>query len=38
MIVYSGAGHLPNSLRQMRQVVEHNLQWFDHWLWGAPAP
>ena len=36
MIVYNGAGHLPNGLRQTRALVEHNLEWFGHWLWGEP--
>jgi dipeptidyl aminopeptidase/acylaminoacyl peptidase len=34
MIVYKGAGHLPSGLRQTRAVVEHNLDWFDRWIWG----
>ena len=34
MIVYKGAGHLPNGLRQTRAVAEHNLEWFGQWLWG----
>ena len=43
MIVYKGAGHLPSRLSQARAVVEHNLEWFDRWIWGrgggdSPAP
>ncbi|HLL75439.1 MAG TPA: S9 family peptidase [Pyrinomonadaceae bacterium] len=34
MIVYKGAGHLPSGLRQTRAVAEHNLEWFDRWIWG----
>lgn len=35
MIVYRGAGHLPNGLRQTRAVMEHNLEWFGQWIWGS---
>ncbi|MGH7723841.1 MAG: S9 family peptidase [Candidatus Eiseniibacteriota bacterium] len=38
MIVYNGVGHLPYRLGQYKAVVEHNLEWFDHWLWGNPDP
>ena len=38
MIVYRGAGHLPNGLRQFEAVARHNLEWFGHWLWNEPLP
>ncbi len=34
MVVYKGAGHLPSGLKQIRAVVEHNYDWFRHWLWN----
>ena len=38
MILYRGAGHLPNGLRQFEAVARHNLEWFGHWLWNEPLP
>jgi dipeptidyl aminopeptidase/acylaminoacyl peptidase len=34
MIVYTGTGHLPSGLKQLRFVVEHNLDWMARWLWS----
>jgi prolyl oligopeptidase len=32
MIVYRGAGHLPNGLKQFEAVSTHNLEWFVKYL------
>ena len=32
MIVYRGAGHLPNGLKQFEDVSTHNLEWFVKYL------
>ncbi len=36
MIVYKGFGHGINKPKSMRAVLEHNLAWFNHYLWGDP--
>jgi dipeptidyl aminopeptidase/acylaminoacyl peptidase len=38
MIVYKGFGHGINKPRAMRAVLRHNLEWFNHFLWGDPLP
>jgi dipeptidyl aminopeptidase/acylaminoacyl peptidase len=38
MIVYKGFGHPITKPRAMRAVMEHNLGWFNHYLWGDPLP
>jgi dipeptidyl aminopeptidase/acylaminoacyl peptidase len=38
MVVYKGFGHGINKPRSMRAVMEHNLRWFNHHLFGDPAP
>lgn len=38
MIVYKGFGHGITRPRAMRAVMSHNLEWFNHHLWGDPAP
>jgi dipeptidyl aminopeptidase/acylaminoacyl peptidase len=38
MVVYKGFGHGINKPRAMRAVMTHNLQWFNHHLWGDPRP
>jgi dipeptidyl aminopeptidase/acylaminoacyl peptidase len=38
MIVYKGFGHGINKPRAMRAVMTHNLEWFNHHLWGDAAP
>lgn len=38
MVVYKGFGHGINKPRAMRAVMNHNLGWFNHHLWGDPAP
>lgn len=34
MIIYKGAGHQCAELKQCRDVVTHNFDWFRHWLWN----
>ena len=38
MIVYKGFGHGITKPRSMRAVMQHNLSWFNHYLWGDPLP
>lgn len=38
MIVYKGYGHGITKPKSMRAVMEHNLAWFNHYLWGDPLP
>ena len=38
MIVYKGFGHGITKPRAMRAVMQHNLTWFNHYLWGDPKP
>src|SRR5262252_2573813 len=38
MIVYKGFGHPITKPKAMRAVMEHNLAWFNHYLWGDPLP
>lgn len=38
MVVYKGFGHGITRPRSMRAVMEHNLAWFNHHLWGDPLP
>ena len=38
MVVYKGFGHGITKPRAMRAVMTHNLDWFNHYLWGDPAP
>jgi len=34
MIIYKGAGHQCAELKQCRDLVTHNYDWFRHWLWN----
>lgn len=36
MIVYKGFGHGINKPKAMRAVMQHNLAWFNHYLWNDP--
>ncbi len=36
MIVYKGFGHGITKPKSMRAVMQHNLAWFNHYLWGDP--
>jgi dipeptidyl aminopeptidase/acylaminoacyl peptidase len=38
MIVYKGFGHGITKPKEMRAVMQHNLQWFNHHIFGDPAP
>jgi dipeptidyl aminopeptidase/acylaminoacyl peptidase len=38
MVVYKGFGHGITKPRAMRAVMQHNLLWFNHYLWGDPRP
>jgi dipeptidyl aminopeptidase/acylaminoacyl peptidase len=38
MIVYKGYGHGITKPKSMRAVMEHNLAWFNHYLFGDPKP
>ena len=36
MIVYSGYGHGITKPKSNRAVLQHNLDWFSHYVWGEP--
>ncbi len=36
MVVYPGFGHPINKPKQQRSVMEENLRWFAHYIWGEP--
>jgi len=38
MIVYKGFGHGITKPRSQRAVMQHNLAWFNHYLWNDPLP
>jgi dipeptidyl aminopeptidase/acylaminoacyl peptidase len=38
MIVYKGFGHGISKPRAMRAVMNHNLAWFNHYIWNDPDP
>lgn len=38
MIVYKGYGHGITRPKSIRAVMQHNLAWFNHYLWGDPLP
>ena len=38
MVVYKGFGHGITKPRSMRAVMEHNLAWFNHYIFGDPLP
>ena len=38
MIVDKGFGHGITKPRALRAVMQHNLAWFNHYLWGDPKP
>jgi len=38
MIVYKGYGHGITKPKSMRAVMNHNLQWFNHYIFGDPKP
>jgi dipeptidyl aminopeptidase/acylaminoacyl peptidase len=38
MVVYKGYGHGITKPKSMRAVMQHNLSWFNHFIWGDPLP
>lgn len=38
MVVYKGFGHGISKPKSMRAVMQHNLSWFNHYIWGDPLP
>ena len=38
MVVYKGFGHGITKPKSMRAVMQHNLAWFNHYIWGDPMP
>jgi dipeptidyl aminopeptidase/acylaminoacyl peptidase len=38
MVVYKGYGHGITKPKSIRAVMEHNLAWFNHHIWGDPLP
>jgi dipeptidyl aminopeptidase/acylaminoacyl peptidase len=38
MLVYKGFGHPITKPKAMRAVMQHNLSWFGHYIWGDPMP
>jgi dipeptidyl aminopeptidase/acylaminoacyl peptidase len=38
MVVYTGYGHGITKPKSQRAVMMHNLAWFNHYIWGDPAP
>ncbi len=38
MVVYKGYGHGITKQKSMRAVMQHNLSWFGHYIWGDPMP
>jgi dipeptidyl aminopeptidase/acylaminoacyl peptidase len=38
MVVYKGHGHPITKPRSVRAVLQHNLAWFNHYIWNDPLP
>ncbi|RPJ83599.1 MAG: S9 family peptidase, partial [Acidobacteria bacterium] len=38
MVVYKGFGHGISKPKAMRAVMQHNLAWFNHYIFGDPLP
>ncbi|MEP7274114.1 MAG: S9 family peptidase [Acidobacteriota bacterium] len=38
MVVYKGYGHGITKPKSMRAVMQHNLSWFNHFIWGDSLP
>lgn len=38
MVVYKGYGHGINKPRSVRAVAQHNLDWFNHYIWRDALP
>jgi len=37
-VVYKGFGHPITKPKSQRAVMQHNLAWFNHYIWGDPLP
>ncbi len=37
MVVYKGAGHGLAKPKSIRAALEHNLEWFNRWIWGEKS-
>src|SRR5260221_11073739 len=35
---FAGVGHGPSKPKSSRAVMQHNLEWFDKYIWGVPTP
>jgi dipeptidyl aminopeptidase/acylaminoacyl peptidase len=38
MLIYAGFGHGITKPKSNRAVLQHNLDWFNHYIWGEPIP
>jgi dipeptidyl aminopeptidase/acylaminoacyl peptidase len=38
LIFYTGFGHGVNKPKSRRALLQSNLDWFDHYIWGEPFP
>src|SRR5260370_9194697 len=38
MVVYKGYGHGITKPKSQRAVMQHNLSWFNHYIWRHPLP
>lgn len=38
LVIYKGYGHGITKPKSVRAVMQHNLSWFNHYLWGDPMP
>ncbi len=38
MVVYKGYGHAITKPRSVLAAAEHNLAWFNHYIWNDPLP
>ena len=38
MVVYNGHGHPNTNPLSVRAVLQHNLAWFNHFIWNDPLP
>ncbi len=38
MVIYAGFGHGITKPKSNRAVLQHNLDWFSHYIWGEPIP
>jgi dipeptidyl aminopeptidase/acylaminoacyl peptidase len=38
MVVYKGFGHGISKPKAMRAAMQHNLAWFNHYIFGDPLP